>query len=54
MEQVTAGEIRARAEGARHRRTSSVDGMDVWATRAAALRATERARAAAARCSSRC
>ena len=44
MEQVTAGEIRARVEGL-DVAYEAVDGMDVWATRAAALRATERARA---------
>jgi TPP-dependent pyruvate/acetoin dehydrogenase alpha subunit len=44
MEQVTAGEIRARVEGL-DVAYERVDGMDVWATRAAALRATERARA---------
>jgi TPP-dependent pyruvate/acetoin dehydrogenase alpha subunit len=44
MEQVTAGQIRARAE-ALDIAYESVDGMDVWETRAAALRATERARA---------
>ena len=44
MEQVTAGEIRARVEGL-DVAYEAVDGMDVWETRAAALRATERARA---------
>ncbi len=44
MEQVTAGEIRARVEGL-DVAYEQVDGMDVWKTRAAALRATERARA---------
>jgi TPP-dependent pyruvate/acetoin dehydrogenase alpha subunit len=44
MEQVTAGEIRARVEGL-DVAYERVDGMDVWATRAAALRATELARA---------
>ncbi len=44
MEQVTAGEIRGRVEGL-DVAYEAVDGMDVWATRAAALRATERARA---------
>ena len=45
MEQVTAGQIRARVE-ALDIPYESVDGMDVWETRAAALRATEHARAA--------
>jgi TPP-dependent pyruvate/acetoin dehydrogenase alpha subunit len=44
MEQVTAGQIRARVE-ALDIAYESVDGMDVWETRTAALRASERARA---------
>src|SRR4051812_33982020 len=44
MEQVTAGQIRLRVE-ALDIAYEQVDGMDVWATRTAALRATARARA---------
>jgi acetoin:2,6-dichlorophenolindophenol oxidoreductase subunit alpha len=44
MEQVTAGQIGLRVAGL-DIPYQSVDGMDVWATRAAALRATEHARA---------
>ena len=44
MEQVTAGTIRSRVEGL-DVAYEMVDGMDVWETRAAALRATERCRA---------
>jgi TPP-dependent pyruvate/acetoin dehydrogenase alpha subunit len=46
IEDVTAGEIRARAETL-GLRTETVDGMDVWAVRDAARRAVEHARSGA-------